>query len=134
MRDDVQGELPHYITQKGQLPDPFLLTNSWERLLHTDTGGRWWRTLSQVPAGNSGGGDPPGARRVVSAGSTGRHFLVPTKLGFFESVDGGFHWKNINKEFPEQNGTLYFQTVSDPQSGILVVTTEHYGMFVERSP
>lgn len=128
IEDDGDGAA--YLCQVGTKPGTFLVDNDNMAVLMTTNGGERWRYLSSVRAGHSGGGDPPGAGKLISADFEGMHFYAESHGHLFESTNGALSWRRLNHEWPVEKrsrDSIYSSDVAYSK-GLLVVAT-NFGLF-----
>lgn len=128
LEDDGDGAV--HICQVGTKPGTFLVGNDNMAVLITTNGGERWKYFSQVPAGRSGGGDPPGAGKLISADFEGLQFFAESHGHLFESTNGAISWRRLNHEWPIEKrlkDSIYSSDVAY-SNGLLVVAT-NFGLF-----
>ncbi len=128
IEDDGDGAA--YLCQVGTKSGTFLVDNDNMAVLMTTNSGQRWRYISQVPAGYRGGGDPPGAGKLIPADFEGMHFYTESHGGFFESNNGALSWRRLNHEWPVEKrlkDSIYSSDVAY-SNGLLIVAT-NFGLF-----
>jgi hypothetical protein len=128
IEDDGDGAA--YLCQVGTKPGTFLVDNDNMAVLMTVNGGERWKYFSRVPAGYSGGGDPPGAGKLISVDFEGLHFFAESHGHLFESTNGAISWRRLNHEWPVEKrlkDSIYSSDVAY-SNGLLVVAT-NFGLF-----